>query len=152
MFKKILVPIDGSDSSNLAFSTALELAKLSNSEIILLNVTFTPQAYWGNNLAYSVSISEEELNQLGNKIINETIQNSDLSNITVTPKVLSGNAAITILKEALLEKVDLIIMGSHGQGPIVGAVLGSVSQKVLQKSRCPVMITKMVGNDFELTV
>lgn len=142
MFKKILVPTDGSESSRAAFSKAIELAKLSDAEICLFHVTFTPQAYWGNNLAYGVSISEKELEQLGKNVIDETMKGIDAANVKVTPLIVSGSPAQKIVQEVQKQKTDLVVMGSHGHGPFAGAFLGSVSQRVLQKAKCPVMVVK----------
>ncbi|NLI92476.1 MAG: universal stress protein [Peptococcaceae bacterium] len=142
MYKRILVPSDGSESSRLAFLNALEIAKITGAEIFLIHVTFTPQAYWGNNLAYGVSISEDELLNLGNEIIQETMKNMDIGNVKIISKIVFGSPAPTIIKIAKDSNVDLIIMGSHGHGPFSGAFLGSVSQRVLSKTACPVMVVK----------
>lgn len=150
MYKRILVPTDGSASSRLALQNAAEIAKLTGAEIILLHVTFTPQAYWGNNLAYGVTISQEELEQLGTEIIQETMNNLDYE-VQITPQIVTGSPATSIIKMATDAKIDLIIMGSHGHGPFSGAFLGSVSQRVLAKSFCPVMVVKDPnGYDSEL--
>ncbi len=142
MYNRILVPTDGSESSKLAFFNANNIARLTNAEIILLHVTFTPQAYWGNNLAYGVTISQEELEQLGTEIIEETMKSLETNNIKVTKKIVSGSPAQSIIRIANEEEVDLVIMGSHGHGPFSGAFLGSVSQRVLAKTTCPVMVVK----------
>jgi nucleotide-binding universal stress UspA family protein len=142
MFKRILVPTDGSESSRLAFLNAIDIGRLTGAEILLLHVSFTPQSYWGNNLAYEVNISEEELVQLGNDVIQETRKEIDPGDLTVNSKVVFGSAAQKIIKIAKDTKTDLIIMGSRGQGPFSGAFLGSVSQRVLARANCPVMVVK----------
>jgi nucleotide-binding universal stress UspA family protein len=141
MYKRILVPTDGSESSRLAFSHAIKLAKISGAEIFLLHVTFTPQVYWGNNLAYGVTINEKELQELGNNIIEATLKDIETDS-KVTTIIVSGSPAQKILKLINEKNIDLVIMGSHGHGPFSGAFLGSVSQRVLAKATCPVMVTK----------
>lgn len=142
MYHKILVPTDGSQSSRNAFQHAVGVAKMSQGEILLLHITFTPQAYWGNNLAYGLNISEEELKQLGKSAINDTIYNIDYEDIDITSHIVSGSPAQRITEIAEREGTDLIIMGSRGHGPFSGAFLGSVSQRVLAKATCPVMVVK----------
>jgi len=142
MYNKILVPTDGSDSAKYAFLTAVDLASKLDAEIMLLHTTFTPQAYWGYNLAHEVNISEEEIEQIGNETINETIKDIKTQGVTLSSKLVSGSPGHTIVETAEEEKADLIIMGSHGHGPISGTLIGSVSQKVLAKSNIPVMIVK----------
>lgn len=149
MYNRILVPTDGSESSRLAFSHAVNLAKMSGAEIFLLHVTFTPQTYWGNNLAYGVTISAEELEELGRNVIAETIKNIDAES-KITPLIIYGSPPQKIVKFVREENIDLIIMGSHGHGPFSGAFLGSVSQRVLAKATCPVMVVKDPnGNETE---
>lgn len=146
MYKRILVPTDGSESSQLAFSHAVNLAKMSGAEIIVLHVTFTPQTYWGNNLAYGVTISEEELEELGKNVIADTIKNP-AADINITSRIIYGSPAQKIVNFALEESISLIIMGSHGHGPFSGAFLGSVSQRVLAKAACPVMVIKDLNDN-----
>lgn len=142
MYKRILVPTDGSEPSRNAFRHAVRVAKMSDGEIVLLHITFTPQAYWGNNLAYGLNISEEELRQLGKSAIDETIHDIDHEDIIITSQVVCGSPAQRIIELVDREKIDLIIMGSSGHGPFKGAFLGSVSQRVLAKADCPVMVVK----------
>jgi len=142
MYNRILVATDGSESSQLALSNAIGIAKMSGAEIILLHVTFTPQAYWGNNLAYGVTISADELEQLGNEIIQQTKKEMNGQDIHITSEIISGSPAQKIVQMAKEKNIDLIIMGSHGHGPFSGAFLGSVSQRVLAKANCPVMVVK----------
>ena len=56
MFKKILVPTDGSNASKAAFAKAVELAKVTDAEIVLFNVAFSPESYWGKALASGIAI------------------------------------------------------------------------------------------------
>ena len=142
MYKKILVPTDGSEPSRNALRHAVRIARMSQGKILLLHITFTPQSYWGNNLAYGLNISEKELRELGKSAINETIEDIDYTDIQISSEVTSGSPWQKIIETAAHENPDLIIMGSSGHGPFKGALLGSVSQRVLAKAACPVMVVK----------
>lgn len=142
MYKKILVAADGSESSRSAFAHAVNIARMFQGEILLLHVTFTPQSYWGNNLAYGLNISEEKLKELAKSAIDETINDIDFSGVKITYLVISGSPAQKIVEAVNNEKIDLVVMGSTGHGPFSGAFLGSVSQRVLSRAACPVMIVK----------
>ncbi len=142
MFKKILVPTDASEYSRRAFKKAVELAKTFGAEIELIHVVYTPQDFWGYTLTYGITINQEELLQNGEVALQSTLEGIDTEGITITKKVEAGHPATIVADEAKKGNVDLIIMGSHGYGPISGPVLGSVSQRVLHRVECPVMIVK----------
>ena len=142
MFKNILVPTDASEFSQRALQTAAEMARVFGSEIELFHVTYTPQAYWGYTVSYGITISQEELDRNGELAIEATIANINVDQIKVRKRVESGHPVTLILEEIDKEKIDLVVMGSHGYGPIAGSVLGSVSQRVLQRAYCPVLIVK----------
>lgn len=142
MYKKILVPTDASEYSKRALTTALELARVFDAEIELLHVTFTPQAYWGYALSYGITVSQEELNRNGEAALEATLAGLEIGQVSLKRKLKSGHPVNEIIKEIGKEQVELVVMGSHGYGPIMGSVLGSVSQRVLQRAECPVLIVK----------
>jgi nucleotide-binding universal stress UspA family protein len=142
MFKKILVPTDASEYSRRALITALEMAKLYKAEVELLHVTFTPQAYWGYTVSYGITVSQEELDRNAELVLEAATAGIDTSGVPLKKCIDSGHPVSIILDEIQKENIDLVIMGSHGYGPITGSVLGSVSQRVLQRAECPVMIVR----------
>ncbi len=144
MYKRIMVPTDASEYSRRALTTALELARKFQAEVVLLFVTYTPEAYWGYNpaLAYTIEISKEQIEETGEQTLRATVAGIDMGDVPLKKKKIQGHPSSVILEEILNENIDLVVMGSHGYGPIAGAVLGSVSQRVLRKSTCPVLIVK----------
>lgn len=142
MFKKILVATDASEYSRRALQSALDLAQKFQAQIVLLFVAYTPEAYWGYNSAYSIEITREEIEERGWLTLGAALEGIDLKNVPLKKKMLQGHPSTVILEEIVNENIDLVVMGSHGYGPIAGAVLGSVSQRVLRKATCPVLIVK----------
>lgn len=142
MFKKILVPTDASEYSRRALRTALDLARTFQAEIDLLHVIYTPQAYWGYTISYGITVTQEQLEENGKLALDVTLAGIDTDSVVINKKVESGHPVSIILDEIEKEKIELVVMGSHGYGPISGSVLGSVSQRVLQKAGCPVLIIK----------
>ena len=67
---------------------------------------------------------------------------SDTGNVRIEKKHLSEHPGIVILEEIENGQIDLVVMGNRGYGAIAGSLLGSVSQRVLNKAKCPVMIVK----------
>lgn len=141
MFKKILVSTDGSEYSKRAFGIALNFAETCGSELILLHVTFTPEAL-GYTLKIGNSALQDESLATGEMVLQATLGGFDTSKIALQVRQKPGHPAVSIIEEAQAENVELIIMGNHGYGPLTGSMLGSVSQKVLHRSPCPVLIVK----------
>ena len=138
--KKILVATDASEYSQRALKTAIELARKFNAEIELLFVMQMPLTY--DSSIYDNIISPEDIIREGEHALKATLEGIDLSNVTLIMKKIQGKPANVILKEIENENIDLVVMGSHGYGAIVGSVLGSVSQKVLHGAKCSVLIVK----------
>ena len=141
MYKKILVPTDVSDASRKALITALQLAKQFNSEVELFHVTYNPEAYWGYTVSYGIVMSQEQIEQSGEAALEAALTGIDVSDIKFNKKHISGHPAAAIIEEAK-SGFDLIVMGSRGHGPITGTMLGSVTQRVLAHSECPVLVVK----------
>ncbi|KGK87823.1 universal stress protein UspA [Desulfosporosinus sp. HMP52] len=142
MFKKILVATDASEYSRRALITALEIAQKYDAEIELLFVSYIREAYWGNNVAYGILVPQEQIDEAGEQALEATLQGIDVGNISVQKKMVQGYPSTMILEEAKKLEADLVVMGSHGYGPITGSLLGSVSQRVLPRAECPVLIVK----------
>lgn len=142
MFKKILVPTDASEYSRRALKMALELARSVHAEVVLLHVSYTPQAYWGYTISYGITVTQDQLDQNGELALEATLAGVDTEQVVVNKRVESGHPVTMILEQIKKENIDLVIMGSHGYGAIAGSVLGSVSQRVLQRASCPVLIIK----------
>jgi nucleotide-binding universal stress UspA family protein len=142
MFKKILVPTDASEFSRRALKTAIGLAQTFQAEVELLHVSYTPQAFWGYTISYGITVTQDQLDHSGEMALEVTLTGVDCKEVVINKEVKSGHPVTIILDEVKSQGIDLVVMGSHGYGPITGSVLGSVSQRVLQKSSCPVLIIK----------
>lgn len=142
LFKKILVPTDASENSRRALKLAIELASSYQAELLLLHVSYTPQAYWGYTISYGITVTQEQLDQNGELAIDATLSGIDQGQIVINKRVESGHPVTIILDQIKKESIDLVVMGSHGYGAITGSVLGSVSQRVLQRASCPVLVIK----------
>jgi len=138
--KKILVATDASEYSKRALKTALELARKFNAEVELLFVMHTPVVYDSSVNMYV--FSPKQIEQEGDLAITKTLDGHDVGDITLIKKIMQGKPANIILKEIQEANIDLVVLGSHGYGAIAGTLLGSVSQNVLHKAKCSVLIVK----------
>lgn len=141
MYKRILVPSDGSESSRHALTAALELARKFNSEVELFHVTQNQLAYYGYNEGFTNTIDPDLIKKNGEQALEVALKGIDINGVRFSKKHVSGNPAESILDE-IKREFDLVIMGTRGHGAIAGAILGSVTQRVLANSLCPILVVR----------
>jgi len=143
MFKKILVPVDGSHFSKMAYEKAVDLAKLTNAEIVILQVAYDVDYYSRKGVLFARKyFNESEVKSECQNILNEVRKNVNEGEVKITELILMGDPARTIINEAKENNYDLIVMGSRGNGLVKGAVIGSVSLSVLTRANSMVLIVK----------
>lgn len=144
MFKRILVPIDGSKSAEQAVCKAVSIAELCGSEIDLVYAANVNGYVGGYPLSDSADYPNAilaDVVQTGNRILEQA---ADLVPDTykVTLHCVMGTPAEEILRLSEEFGSDLIIMGCRGLGAIKSVLLGSVSQYTVEHAKCPVMVVK----------
>lgn len=140
-FKTILVPVDGSRHSKRALIKANEIGKVFGSKLILLNVInniHIPQMETFD-LELAMNFSEEARGQSDDLLEKAASYISGYPH-EVEAISIEGDAATTILNVAEEENVDLIAMGSKGLGAISRALMGSVSNEVVNKADTSVLV------------
>ena len=148
MYKKILLPTDGSKNSEKAIEHALRIAELEDSEIIILNVV---DSVYLTGLPEEDLITKSELilEEESQKIINHVksmIENMEeekgfkIDHVKLTPRTEEGNAADVILKLSEKEDVDLIVIASSGKHMLDRFLLGSVTEKTVRHSTVPILV------------
>lgn len=144
MFKRVLVPVDGSDASDKAVQTARKLMEEGSiKEITLLHVLQPSEIMLYNGLNMPIDYPQfyEELNKAAGKILDKA--KADLgSELSVTDHLEYGSPADIICKMAEQDKYDLIIIGHRGLNTLQRVLLGSVSSKVTTLAHCPVLVVK----------
>jgi len=120
---------------------AIDLAQEFGSRIVLLHVVYTPEAL-GYTLSSGITVPQEEISIYGKEALTAALNGIDTKKVPIEKKLKPGHPATAILEEIKSGYFDLVIMGSRGYGPIMGSLLGSISQHVLNKAECPVMIVK----------
>ncbi|HAK88402.1 MAG: hypothetical protein A2077_05515 [Nitrospirae bacterium GWC2_46_6] len=138
--QKILVAHDGSKSSDKALKKAVELAAKFNTSLTVLSVI--PELYL-------TELSSVDRNRIFDALSRETTEamekiRKSLSGKSMDVKTLirQGDPAEKILETAQKMKAELIVTGSHGRHGTKKFLLGSVSSKVVDYSKCPVLVVK----------
>lgn len=143
MFKKILLPTDGSQGVARALNCATTMALAFDSKIFLLFVAEPPTL-----LFEYANIAErgvlEALHKEGKHILEktaQTIREAGVEQVEAISK--TGTPAKAILDFADAAKIDLIVMGTHGRRGLDRVLLGSVSEEVVRLAKVPVMTVRM---------
>lgn len=145
MYRRILVPLDGSAKANVAAEHALELASKTNAEVILFHVIPALPPYvnkYGDRLGGAYQQIHNELQATGEEVMKKAQEDFAHYGINMDVKILWGNPAQEICREAKEGRYDLIVMGSRGLGEIKGYLMGSVSNRVVRHASCPVLIVR----------
>ena len=139
LMNKILLPVDFPNSELRVVRQAAFLARHFHSQIILLHVV-TPQSYPVGILELGYELTgnlHAEITKRAQTELDQSLR-SELDGIAVRRLLLDGDPAREIPQIARDEKVNLIVMSTHGHGVIYRFLLGSVAAKVLHDSDCPV--------------
>jgi len=141
-FKSILVPVDFSSNSARALEYAHALATRFGAALHVIHVCEVPALTTGSMDAYAIAYSNWS-QQLGDEAERALVKLvPKLSGIAVTTEVLFGNPPRAIVTAATGRKADLIVMGTHGHGPLMHALMGNVAERVVRTASCPVLTVR----------
>jgi nucleotide-binding universal stress UspA family protein len=140
---KILVPVDGSPHAKKALEHAIIQAKMSGSSITTMYVVHT-RVYGAAQEAGFVTIAPliHDLEEYGKRILSEAQGTCQAAGIGTNTFLVHGLPADEIIKKAETEKYDMIVIGSRGRTAAKSFLLGSVSNRVSHRAKCPVLIVK----------
>lgn len=144
MFKKILVPTDGSSQAARAAFTAAELAKSQGAQVVGVYV-IDPFPYIGIGDASAAGLQSymAEARTSAGQALDALAKVCADAGVTCVGDTIERNVVYEgILETAEAEGCDLVVMGSHGRQGIKALILGSVAQKVLTHAKVPVLIVK----------
>ena len=145
MLKKLLVAIDGTEYSWRALEYAIGIAKMAESEMVVLTVAreglqHTPQLPLEGELAGDVN---GPAMQVGNEVLGAAKHLLDKQGIPCSYTLVIGSRpAPEIIKCCLKERCDTIVLGTRGFGAIEGLFKNSVSQAVIENASVPVIVIK----------
>jgi nucleotide-binding universal stress UspA family protein len=149
LIKKMLVAIDGSESSAKALDFAIELAEKWTAKVQIVSVVqpvesliprFTFAAPPPEFYAFFIKHVEDRIERTLSTALNKAKNKNP--NLTVSTRMLKGRPADKIVETAKNEDFDLIIVGSRGLGGVDDLILGSVSDRIADNATCSVLIVK----------
>ncbi|MCK9151652.1 universal stress protein [Methanobacterium alcaliphilum] len=131
MFKKIMVPSDGSDFAAKAEDLAIDLASKISARVVGVHVI-------DEKLIYPFEVLEEE----GNTILRNLQKKGEKKGVDVDEVLIFGNPRHDMKKIAEKSDADLIVIGSHGRSGLEKLLMGSVAENTLKTADIPVLLVK----------
>jgi len=151
--KLVLCPIDFSEFSVRAFRYAVSLAEHYQAKLVAQHVVELWR-YPSAGFAASVELYDEFLQSIhekGKKHLEEFVKDHTHSQIQSELLVDRGHAPDSILSFAQTQKADVIVMGTHGRRGYDRLMLGSVTDRVMRRAPCPVLVISKLFQDSTLT-
>lgn len=155
-YRKILVGIDGSKQSDMAFQKALEVAKLNNAKLYLLSVingerypTTGPSGYG----FVSHSIYDSAVETMQQRLADYQKQAHDFGVTDVETTVEIGNAKVELAERFPKEKqIDLIVIGATGLNVVGRLIVGSTATYTIREAPCDVTVVKTDQQNKKLDI
>ena len=139
-FKTILCPTDFSQSADHALEYGLQLARNTGGTILMIHVIHVPAGDLLGDEVYTLNFEEAQ------RRVIERLKEAQAKQLLGYPKcetlVAIGDPAEEILALAASRQADLIITGTHGRSGLSHLVMGSVAEKIIRHSPCPVLVVR----------
>ena len=145
--KNILLPVDFSEPCFEATKYAVELAEKFDATLHLLHVIVDPVVYLPMFESNPLP-SHEEFESYAQQQLDAWIADQDKSRCTTETHWIHGSPFVEIVKFARGTETDLIVIGTHGRGPVTHLLMGSVAERVVRKANCPVLTVRPKGHQF----
>jgi nucleotide-binding universal stress UspA family protein len=147
MFKKILVPVDGSRTSRLGLQEAIKVAKGRNGMLYLFHVVDEHTLFEDSTLSSGLFVDDflVTLRENGKAILSAAAETAKKAHVRTRSFMVESFANVTadlIVQQAKKLKVDLIVLGTHGRRGLKRLVMGSDAEGVIRNTPVPVMLVR----------
>jgi nucleotide-binding universal stress UspA family protein len=149
--KKILVPTDFGEAADAALTYARALAKNFGASLDLLHVAEDASArmFAGEVYVAVPPTLQRDIEEAARKQLHQRTIDNDPEPLPVRRVVIASNApAMAIVNYAKDTAIDLIVMGTHGRGPMAHLLMGSVAERVVRLAGCPVLVVRHPEHEF----
>ena len=148
--KRILFPTDFSECGRAAEKYAQALSERFGAELHILHVLADlsmmmpdPGSALSLPLNYVVEMKRE-----AEQALDKILPDKGSGGVRTIRATRMGNSFVEIVKYGDEENIDLIVVGTHGRGALAHMLLGSVAERVVRKSHCPVLTVRPAGHQF----
>ena len=142
VLRRLLVPTDFSDEAELALTWAIDMAKLMRASIELVHVYGAPAYAFASamDMTGGFAVVPPQLAADIELELFKRAERAKAAGVICETRLLSGNPHQEIVGRAAEAGASLIVMGTHGRSGLKQAILGSVTERVVQKASCPVTV------------
>jgi len=146
MYKRILVPVDGSPTSSRGLQEAIQLAKLAGARIKLLHVV--DEISFVTSFEASMGLSAEMLQLLkdgGKQVLQEAATQVRVAGLEAETELVesyAGRVSDLVIDKASEWGAELIVVGTHGRRGVGRMLLGSDAEQILRQSPVPVLLVR----------
>jgi len=137
--KRFLIGTDGSPGGLEAVRQGIALARRANAAVTVVYVRPAPLPMLGDPF-YQCALTKDF--GVARAALAQASREVSAAGLEGETEILEGSAADRIVEFASSRSADLIVVGSRGRGAIAGALLGSVSESIVHKADCPVLVVK----------
>ena len=145
MYRRILVPIDGSDTAQRGLQEALGLAKAFDSSLVLLHVVEYYPMMMEMATATTWELITTDLRAHGQQVLeraHDAAKAAGVASETHLEDAAAARVCDVIVDHAREHQCDLIVMGTHGRRGIEHAMVGSDAERVIRMSPVPLLLVK----------
>ena len=146
MYKRILVPVDGSPTSVRGLDAAIGLAKLGGASLHLVHVL--DRVVFAGGETYTVDVFGM-LREAGERILQETKARAAAAGIeasTFLSEVLPGRVSDVVVEQAKASGADLIVVGTHGRRGVSRLFVGSDAEQIVRVAPVPVLLVRAAAD------
>ncbi len=141
--KKILIPTDGSEYSRYATDYAVNLCEALNAEITLISVAdIRYEMYDVYSEVHAVGNVEALIREQVSRALDQHAAEIERRGISVRKILRVGDVIQEILDVVEKEKIDLVVIGTHGRKGISHFLLGSTTEKLIRSAPCPILTVR----------
>ena len=134
---EIVIGYDGSDSSKSALNQAFDFAKALGDSIVIV-FAYAPGGYGGGEVPEQRRAVEE----FGEKMANEAVEAAKAAKLEYNVEMINEHAHEALITAAKKHNARMIVVGSHGESPFRGAIIGATPYKLVQLSETPVLVVR----------
>ena len=134
---EIVIGYDGSDSSKSALNHAFDFAKALGDSLVIV-FAYAPGGYGGGEVPEQRKAVEE----FGEKMIGEAVEAANAAKVDSKVEFINEHPHDALITAAEKHDARMIVVGSHGESPLRGAIIGATPYKLVQLSETPVLVVR----------
>jgi nucleotide-binding universal stress UspA family protein len=145
VYKRILVPVDGSPTSTAGLNEALRLAKNQKAKVRLINIVDELMIFSSSEAGLNIEPIIESMKRAGKRVLERAAKAAAARGVRAETELwenATGRVAEVLIGRAKRWRADLIVMGTHGRRGVNRMLLGSDAELVVRNSPVPVLMVR----------